>query len=170
MYPQKLQTMVKLKLKSLIKVASIFSCVLMIQACNNTIRTKNYFLPEGFEGNVAIIYSSTGNEKQDVLDFHIPDSGVLRTPYGFSEGNYRINFYQKNRQNSFDTLYEELPSRDVDSSKNRIYFNRILTFQRKGSEEIYTVGSFYVGKKAASDLVEDRLLFERKLEKMVLEK
>jgi len=142
----------------------------MIQACNNKIRVKNYFLPEGFEGNVAIFYSNTGDEKKDVLDFYIPDSGILRTPYGFSEGDYRINFYQKNGQNGYDTLHEELASRGVDTNKNRIYFNRVLTFQKEGSKDVYTVSSFYVGKKAASDLTEERFFFERKLEKMVLEK
>lgn len=141
----------------------------MIEGCNK-IRVKNYFLPKDFEGNVAIIYSNNGDGEQDIYNFYIPDNGILKTPYVFYKGDYKINFYQKNRRNEYDTLYEELPSTTFDTSKNRIYFNRVLTFKKHDSESIYTVSSFYVGKKNASELSKDRFLFEKKLEEIVLAK
>lgn len=142
-------------------------CILAVQACGPNPKVKNYFMPKGFEGNVAVIYSNA-HHQSDVYNYYIPENGILKTDYGFFEGNYRINFYQKNDVNGYDTLYEELPSKVYDSSKNRIYFNRVLTFQRLNSDTIYTVGTFYVGKKQALDLEKDRFLFEKRLEKMLL--
>ncbi len=80
----------------------------------------------------------------------IPVNGSLRTPYSFFAGDYWINFLQKNEKGDYDTLYEELPSTKIDTSKNRIYFNRILTFEKYKSKDAYTVNAFYVGKKKSA--------------------
>lgn len=109
MYLRQLQVMEKSKQNKLIKYVCILYCIAMIQACNK-IRTKNYFLPKDFEGNVAIIYSNNDYSVQDTYDYIIPDNGILKTKFSFKEGDYRINFYQKNQHNGYDTLYEQLPS------------------------------------------------------------
>lgn len=166
---QQQPTMKKLKLKNLIQINSIF-CILILQGCNTKIRTENYFLPKDFEGNVAVIYTNVIKENKDIYNFEIPEDGILRTPYSFHEGNYRINYYQKNEFNGFDTLYEELPSKKIDTTKNRIYFNRVLSFEKYTDKERYTVSTFYVGKKKASELIKDRFFFERRLEETLLGK
>lgn len=143
------------------------ACILIISACDSNLKVENYFLPKGFEGNVAVIYSNDSLEA-DTLNYQVPESGILMTKYGFFKGRYKINYYQLNENNKYDTLVQELPTQAPDLSKNRIYFNRILTFQRNKSDTIYTVGTFYVGKKPASELEKDRFFFERKLEKMLL--
>ena len=144
--------------------------MLILQGCNTKIRIENYFLPKVFEGNVAVIYTGSIKERQDVYDFNIPEDGILRTPYTFHEGDYKINYYQKNEYNGYDTLYEELPSKRIDTTKNRIYFNRVLSFEKYTSKGRYTVNTFYVGKKKTSELVKDRFFFEARLEKLLLEK
>ena len=58
----------------------------------------------------------------------------------------------------------------ADTTKSIIFFNRVLTFNKPGSKEAYTISSFYVGKKKASDLGKDRFFFEKKLEEIVLGK
>jgi len=94
MYLQQLLAIEKLKLKNLIKIACVFF-IQILQGCNTKIRTENYFLPMGFEGNVAVIYTDSIKEKQEIYNFNIPADGILRTPYAFHEGNYKINYYQK---------------------------------------------------------------------------
>lgn len=137
--------------------------------CKDNMQKQNYFIPKNFEGNIAIVYSNSNADKQDVYEFTIPENGLLNVPYQFSEGNYVKNFYQKNLSNKYDTLFEELPSVKIDTSKNRIYFNRILTFEKAGNEPII-VETFYVGKTKTEEVAKDRFLFEKKLEEIVLEK
>jgi hypothetical protein len=157
------------KPKNAHKFQIIIFCILMIHGCKD-VRVENYYLPKNFEGNVAVIYSNNNTEKQEVYNYNIPDNGILKTSYKFYAGDYRINYYQKNELNEYDTLYERLSSSKLDTSKSSIYFNRVLTFNKYGSKNVYTVSTFYVGKKNVSDLAKDRFLFEKKIEEIVLAK
>ena len=133
----------------------------------NTIRVENYYLPEGFEGNVVIIYKSDGKNTSDPQNWNIPNDGILRTNYKFSPAKYVTNYYQKNSSNFYDTLRHNFTIKDT--TKNEIVFPRILTFSKHNSIDIFTVYTFYVGKRKVEDLEEDRFFFERKLEKLLLE-
>lgn len=150
------------------KIIISLPCIFLLVGCNN-IRTKNYFIPQNFTGNVAVIFSNNKSPSEEVYNYTIPPDGILKEGYSFKEGNFKINFYQKNNLNSYDTLLEELPGKPIDTTKNRIYFNRVLTFTKGNGPETH-VTTFYVGKVKASELEKDRFLFERKLEKIILGK
>ncbi|HBI02207.1 MAG TPA: hypothetical protein DDY18_11370 [Flavobacterium sp.] len=117
-------------------------------------------------GNVVIIYKADGAKTSDPQNWIIPDDGILKTNYKFFAGNYVTNYYQKNSINSYDTLRYDFTVKDT--TKNEIVFPRTLTFSKYKSKEIFTVTTFYVGKKTAEELAKDRFFFERKLEKMLL--
>ena len=76
------------------------------------------------------------------------------------------NYYQKNSPNSYDTLRHDFTMKDT--TQNEIVFSRILTFTKYKSKDIFTVKTFYVGKRKVEDLEKDRFFFERKLEEMLL--
>ena len=145
-----------------------FIILLLILICcsSQTIRVENYYLPEGFEGNIAVIYKNDGDMTNDPQNWKIPNDGILRTNYKFSTGNYITNYYQKNSFNSYDTLSYDFKVKDT--TKNEIVFPRTLTFQKGNSKDIFTVTTFYVGRKKVEELEKDRFFFERKLEKMLL--
>jgi hypothetical protein len=151
--------------KTTTKIVFLFLIILAI-GCNK-IRVENYFIPQNFIGNVAIIYSNNKATSEDVYNYTIPQNGILNTDYTFKEGKFKINFFQKNNANQYDTLFEELPGNLIDTTKNRIYFNRVLTFKKGNSKEVL-VSTFYVGKAKSSDLEKDRFLFERYLEKIII--
>jgi len=157
------------KLKEMIKLRLILLSLVILQSCNRKLTVINYVIPEGFEGNVAIIYSKNNSAKLASYYFNIPEDGFLWVPHKFYRGDYLLNYYQKNKNNAYDTLFQELPTNKADTMKNRIYFARILTFEKKGTEPII-VETFYVGKKRASELVKDRFFFENKIEEIVLGK
>ena len=146
-------------------IALLFCSILFI-GCSK-IKIENYFIPKDFVGNVAIIYSDSKHNYEDVYNYFIPQDGILYTNYPFEKGNYIINFYQKNDLNKYDTLSEELPGRKLDTTKNRIYFCRVLTF-RKGEGKETIVTTFYIGKVKSLELEKDRFLFERHLEKIII--
>lgn len=153
----------------MIKLALLPIAALLLSGCNDKLTVINYFIPKDFEGNIAIIYSKTDSGKQGVYNFTIPDNGLLKVPYKFYKGDYIQNYYQRNKNNEYDTLKVELPSFKIDTIKNRIYFSRILTFEKKGIEPII-VETFYVGRKKATELAKDRFFFENRLEEIVLDK
>lgn len=153
----------------MIKLTLLLIAALLLSGCNEKLTVINYFIPKTFEGNVAIIYSKTDSGKKEVYNFTIPEDGLLKVPYRFYKGNYTQNYYQRNSNNGYDTLHVELPSFKIDTTKNRIYFNRILTFEKKGIEPII-VETFYVGREKAEALVKDRFFFENRLEEIVLDK
>jgi len=127
---------------------------------------KNYYIPQDFNGNVAIIYTASLKEKsKSRYDYYIPENGLLYHNTNFETGNFIVNFYQKNENGKLDTLLEELPGRKFDSAKNRIYFRRVLTFKKNPNS--INVVTFYVGKQQASQINKERFLFERKLEEIV---
>jgi len=148
-------------------ITSIFSAVLLL-GCNK-IRVENYFIPQDFTGNVAVIYSNNKTTSKEVYNYVIQENGILKTNYSFVKGKFEINFYQTNNLNKYDTLYEELPGKQIDTTKNRIYFNRVLTFKKGSGQEVF-VSAFYIGKEKSSALEKDRFLFERYLEKTILGK
>ena len=152
------------KIKSRIIIS--ISLVILLFGCVK-IRVKNYFIPQDFTGNVAIIFSNNKSSSEEVYNYTIPPDGILYTDYSFKKGRFKINFYQKNTLNGYDTLFEELPGKKNDTTKNRIYFNRVMTFSKGGGAGT-DVTTFYVGKVKASDLEENRFLFERHLEKIIL--
>jgi len=145
-----------------------FTFLLLVLLCSScqTIRVENYYLPKSFEGNVAIIYRNGGNETSDPQAWTIPDGGILLTSYKFSPGKFITNYYQRNSSNSYDTLRYDFSIKDT--TRNEIVFPRILTFQKYNSKDIFTVFTFYVGKKKVEELEKDRFFFERKLEEMLL--
>ena len=51
-----------------------------------------------------------------------------------------------------------------ETTKNEIVFPRILTFSKTDVKEVFTVNTFYVGKRKVEELAKDRFFFERKLE------
>lgn len=148
------------------KIITSLFCIIALLGCNE-IRIENYFIPQNFTGNVAVIYSNNKSSSEDVYNYTIPQDGILKTDYSFKEGKFKINFFQKNNFNRYDTLYEELPGKQIDTTKNRIYFNRVLTFKKGNGQEVI-VSTFYVGKVKSSDLEKDRFLFEQSLEKIIL--
>jgi len=148
------------------KVIKYMSLVILLFGCNE-VRVKNYFIPQGYTGNVAVIFKNNKSSSEEVFNYTIPEDGILYTDYSFEKGRFKINFYQKNSLNRYDTLFEELPGKQIDTTKNRIYFNRVLTFSR-GEKSGTDVTTFYVGKVKASELEKDRFLFERHLEKIIL--
>ena len=143
----------------------IISLFFLFSSCQ-TIRVENFYIPQGFEGNVAIIYKNNGRKTSDPQNWTIPNDGILRTNYKFSSGNYITNYYQKNSSNAYDTLRHDFTTKDT--TKNEIVFPRILTFSKRDGKEVFTVNTFYVGKKKVEELAKDRFFFERKLEKMLL--
>jgi hypothetical protein len=156
------------KLEKMIKLLLLTIVAILFFECNSKLAEINYYIPENFEGNIAIIYYGTNTEKM-IYNFTIPDHGLLKVPYKFYKGDYIQNYYQRNTNNVYDTLQVELPSSKLDTTKNRIYFSRILTFEKKGIEPVI-VETFYVGRKKAVELVKDRFSFENKLEKIVFDK
>lgn len=147
------------------KYFTIISLAFLFVSCN-ILQVQNYYIPKDFEGNVAIIYKKDGNKTNDPQNWEIPEDGILKTEHKFISGNYVMNYYQKNISNKYDTLNYQFTKKD--STKNEIVFARILTFAKGNSKDIYTVKTFYVGKKKVEDLEKDRFFFERKLEKMLL--
>lgn len=157
------------KLKAITsKVATLLIASSIFISCDK-VQVKNYFIPKNFTGNVAVIYSKNSASCNEINNFKIPESGILKSNCRFEEGNFVINFYQGNSSDGYDTLFEELAGKKIDTTKNRIYFNRVLTFYDKENKEIF-VSTFYIGKAKASDLGRDRFLFERKIENIALEK
>jgi len=146
---------------------TILSLVLLLSSCQR-IQVENYYLPQDFEGNVAIIYKSGGNKTSDPQNWYIPKDGILKTDYKFSSGNVVTNYYQKNSSNAYDTLRHDFTTKDT--TKNEIVFPRILTFSKPDTKEVFTVNTFYVGKRKVEEFAKDRYFFERKLEKMLLER
>ncbi|MFT3703000.1 MAG: hypothetical protein QM802_11555 [Agriterribacter sp.] len=142
-------------------------CVIFLLGCNK-VRVENYFIPQDFTGNIAVVYSNDKiSSTEDVYSYIIPQNGILYTDYVFKKGNFKINFYQKRDLNQYDTLFKELPGMQVDTTKNRVYFNRVLTFSKGKGKEIF-VSTFYVGKARDSSVKKDRFLFEQNLEKDIL--
>jgi hypothetical protein len=158
--------MAQLKSRNSILILAVSSMILL--SCKK-IRVINYFIPNGFTGNVVIIYSKKiiQDSQQGVLNYVIPDDGILKSDYPFLKGNFKINFYQKNRLNKYDALFEESPPYSDTNKVNRIYFNRVLTF-RKGAASETIVSTFYVGRKNNVDINKERFLFERQLEKLII--
>ena len=144
---------------------TILLIVLLCCSCQ-TIRVENYYLSESFEGNVAIIYKNNGDKTNDPQNWTIPNDGILKTYYKFVSGNNVTNYYQKNSSNSYDTLRLDFTIKDT--TQNEIVFRRILTFAKYNSKDIFTVKTFYVGKRKVEELENDRVFFERKLEEMLL--
>ena len=105
---------------------TILLLLLLFGSCG-TIRVENYYLPDGFQGNVAIIYKNDGDKTNDPQNWTIPDDGILRTNYKFSAGNYVTNYYQKNSSNFYDTLRHDFTMKDT--TQNEIVFSRILTLR-----------------------------------------
>ena len=144
---------------------SIVFIVLLGCSCQ-TRQIDNYYLPQDFEGNVAIIYKTDGGKTTNPQNWYIPNDGILRTKNKFIPGKYMTNYYQKNSSNTYDTLRYDYTIKDT--TNNEIVFPRILTFRRHDSKEVFTVETFYVGKKKVEELEKDRFVFERKLENMLL--
>ena len=142
--------------------------IIVLHCSCQTIRVENYYLPKDFEGNVAIIYNANGSKTNDPQNWTIPEDGILETNFKFTSGNYMTSYYQRNSTNSYDTLRYDFTIKDT--TKNEIVFSRILTFSKYNSKDIFTVKTFYVGKRKVEDLEKDRFFFERKLEKMLLGK
>lgn len=158
--------MEQLKLKGMMtKAVTFLSFIIFLCGCNK-VRIENYYIPSNFIGNVAVIY---GNNKssvsKEIYNYEIPKSGILIVDRPFKEGDFAINFYQKNDLNKYDTLFEELPGKQIDTTKNRIYFNRVLTFKRDDGDVIVT--TFYVGKEKKEVVDKNRVMFERSLEKII---
>lgn len=144
-------------------------CMLRVGGCyQTTIPTKNFFLPKNFTGNVAVIYSNTNETVQQVYDFVIPDSGVLVSKHPFHKGYYVTNFLQNRDELLYDTLTQALPGEPNMNGKNRVFFYRILTFQRGDSGPKFTVATFYLGNKVDSMVIREKFFFERKLEEIIL--
>ncbi len=142
----------------------IIVVIILLAACKT--RVKNFYIPKDFDGNVAVIYKNTTG-KSSSQDYHIPDSGILQVEGTFEEGGVELNYYQENASGGYDTLREPFPSDKIDYTKSRIYFHRTLSYSTQGVGPVH-VTAFYVGKKQAKDLVNDRIDFERKLEKLAL--
>lgn len=155
----------KLKTRTNKAIVSLL-CLILFFGCNK-IRLENYYIPQNFTGNVAVIYNNGKSLPEEIYNYTIPENGILYTDYHFKEGKFKINYLQKNSYNRYDTLFEELPGKQIDTTRNRIYFNRVLTFKKGNSQEVF-VSTFYVGKAKSSDLEKDRFLFERHLEKIIL--
>jgi hypothetical protein len=168
MYQLELQVMGKLKQAVISKLILMVVSGLFFSGCKEKLPVINYFIPQNFEGNVAIIYGNADTCEQNVYNFIIPEDGLVRVPYVFCKGDYLQNYYQRNEKNKWDTLHVELPSTQIDTTKNRIYFNRILTFEKNGSDHTNIVETFYVGKKRGPELSSDRFFYEKKLEEIVL--
>jgi len=144
--------------------------VLLFSIGCKEIKVQNYYLPTDFTGNVAVIYSKEGifNPQRKEYNYFVPACGVLCTGDAFKAGYFKINYYQRNNLNGYDTLFEEVPGVKLDTSKNRVFFTRVLTFRGEGDFDIL-VNTFYVGKARSSALEKNIFLFERKLEKMTVE-
>src|SRR5688500_6837082 len=128
-----------MNIKRIIKYCLLIVFITSDQGCTK-VRVINYFIPQGFEGNIAIIYSPGKTENEDVYNFHIPNDGIVYANYSFDEGNYYTHYYQRNNRDTYDTLFEDLPPYQDDSiSTNRIYFPRVITFSRYKSNEEWTV-------------------------------
>jgi hypothetical protein len=157
--------LLRLKKKMTNKIAIYFLCVALF-GCRR-IQVENYFIPRDFKGNIAVIHNNTGRSSNGVYNYHIPQSGILTTDCCFEEGKYITNYYQKNSFDGFDTLMVEYPSTKLSTTKNRIYFYRVLTFKRNSGKEVY-VSTFYVGNEPSYKLEKERIVFERFLESTIL--
>lgn len=152
------------KSKVMSKVAFL-ACLVLVLSCNKE-KEENYFIPANFTGNIAVIYKANkSSSSQETYNYIIPKSGILSSNNSFKEGDFKTNFYQKNDLNGYDTLFEELPGKRIDTTKNRIYFNRVLTFKRVDGDVIVT--TFYVGKEKKEAVDKNRVMFERSLDKII---
>ncbi len=130
-------------------------------------RVINYYVPYGFEGNVAIFHKTSASEPGgEIINYEFPDSGILYVPTALPEGDFIMNYYQENGRKGYDTLQQEFPGFKIDTARPRIYFHRTLSFMRDNVTP-YQISTFYVGKKKTKDINDERIDFERKLEKMV---
>lgn len=159
--------MKKFLLSIFLPVIWIVSIILVFQSCAE-IRVENYYLPKGFEGNVAVIYTTDGIRQEEANNWKIPGDGLLRTPYEYRAGNYYINYYQVNSDNKYDTLQDLTPGHTPNPNKNMIVFPRTLSFSTHENDKVVHVTTFYVGRKTANELEKDRFFFERRLGELLL--
>jgi len=143
-------------------IKAIFIFLLLVHiGCKE--KVYNYYLPENYEGNVAILYTND-RSNFDTVNLTIPDSGILRTSIPYFDGAVKEFFYQKTNKGFFDTLnaYEPYIVKD---SQRRIFFNRTLTFVNR-RDTVYGV-FFYVGRTFDSTLERDRFLFENRVSSLL---
>ncbi|NOT91207.1 MAG: hypothetical protein HOP05_05910 [Ferruginibacter sp.] len=160
----------KLLREKVIKLFYFLACYFSVSGCKFDEKVINYFIPRDFTGNIAIIYNNDYHScDESLVNYQIPNDGILKVKCSFTDGAIISNYIQENSLGNYDTLDVENPVFKHDTSKNRIYFPRILSFSKGVSKEVY-VKTFYIGKEKASNLEKDRFFFERRLEDLIITK
>lgn len=79
-----------------------------------------YYLPEGYEGIFAVVYSQRIGEEKTIRDgrrqFFVPSNGVLLTQFDFSDGG-RDDLFLIKTPNGYDTLKNYIPNQPVRDRK-----------------------------------------------------
>lgn len=155
----------------MIRYPAIAMLLFFLSSCNYVIK-KDFFLPKGFKGEVAIVYEyPTGNAvtvKDGRQQFEVPASGIVLTSAANKYGKIDYKFYIKNNKQGFDELTPYLFQKDEGHTKY-IYNIRNETEVcaiRKDKSTGYVMDIFTVGKETDSIANSSSFKFKNRLDRM----
>ena len=150
----------------MVKSVLYFVFTLAFVSCSS-ISKRDYYLPEGFNGEVAIIYNKgKGTEpsfKEGRLQIMVPDSGIVFLKSEYSPGSIDYQYFIKTLDGY--TRLNRDDFRDFAKDEKRIFMERVMTFsfpKEKNVQDSVTVIAelFYVGRKLDTAVGRKRFLFE----------
>ncbi len=146
----------------------VFVILIIFYSCKAT--KVDFYLPENFEGEAAMIYIADGNTpiyKNDRQQVFVPDSAVIFINKKFNEGQTDLCYYIKNK-NGYSKLEMYYPGMVIEKDKTYIFFERILSFYLDIKNEEPIIGHFfYVGKQLDTTVARQRFFFENKIENLL---
>ena len=146
--------------------------ILLILFSNCKVDRKDFYLPENFSGEVAVLYTDNGTKppfKQGRQKIYIPDSAIVFLNEKYVEGEIDYKYYIKTPR-GFSELPEFIPGVETDNGKKYIYFARTMTINaaNHASSQSSVFGHFFsVVQQLDSTASKNRFFFERKIEKML---
>jgi hypothetical protein len=149
----------------------IYIALFMVIGCAKPFTTE-YFLPENYRGEVAVIYKSDGDtriQRQDrLLKIEIPDSGIAVINEDIQFGSVIHKYYCRNNDGSIDTI-NNFSHTDKQRYPVNIFFHRVMSFNPRVTppdEENYYVEFFYVGE-SLDGTEKSRFRFEERVKNIV---
>ncbi|MEO8771155.1 MAG: hypothetical protein ABI402_13755 [Ferruginibacter sp.] len=145
--------------------------LVLFSSCEATIK-KDFILPYGFRGEVAIIYEYPGGQDKTVKEgrqqFEIPDSGVIFIKSSNEFGHIDYRFFIKDKNGSLNELYAYSFQND-EEKKLYVYNERVETMvcaaaNNKSAGYVYEL--FTVGKQTDSIANKNSFLFEKRLKRL----
>ena len=152
----------------------LFIPLLFIFSNCKTPQQVDYYLPNSYQGEVAIIFSDKGDSakfKNDRQQIIIPKSGFVvinQKPY-FGQVDYK---YYIGTSTGFSEISRHFPGMATNKGQKYVFFEESengTLIGKKGNYLHYNAFKFYIGQKLDSSVDRERFHFSRYIDSIIIE-